>query len=86
MSQERYVISERSGRLKKKIRVRRKHSVPIWKQMLRMVKKPWVVSLFIMALIGIVYRSMDAVGKKSSKSPVKNAVDLNNRVREKTGQ
>lgn len=86
MTNERYVISERSGRLKKKIRIRRKRPVSLWNKALRLIKKPWVVLLFILGMIAAVYLSMDGVGKKSTKSPVKNAADVNSRLKEKTGQ
>lgn len=86
MTKERYVISERSGRLKKKIRIRRKRSAPLWSKLLRLIKKPWVVLLFILGMIAAVYLSMDGVAKKSTKSPVGNAADLNKSLNEKTGK
>jgi hypothetical protein len=86
MTNERYVISERSGRLKKKIRIRRKRPVSVWYKLVRMVKKPWVVLTFILGMIAAVYWSMDGVAKKSTKSPVGNAAAINKSLNEKTGQ
>ena len=84
---DRYSISSRSGRLKKKVRVKKeKKKKSIFTVVINFIKNPWVVFIFV-TLFGIaIYFLLGETGTKSGRSPVDNAKGINQSVKDKKGK
>jgi len=81
---DKYSISSSSGRLKKKVRVKKeKKKINILNVLFNLIKNPWVIFIFVSIFGYVIYFFMGETGKKSGRSPVKNAENVNQVVREK---
>lgn len=87
MSGDKYSISPRSGRLKKKVRIKKKKKdFNIKTSILNIIKNPWVVLIVVVTFGFAVYKLMGETGRKSGNSPLMNAEDINKKVKEKKGR
>jgi Trk-type K+ transport system membrane component len=84
---DKYSISSRSGRLKKKVRIKKaKKKTNIFSKFFNFIKNPWVVFVFV-TIFGItIYYLIGETGKKSGRSPAENAKNVNQVVKEKKGK
>lgn len=83
---DKYSISSRSGRLKKKVRVKKeKKHTSIFTVVINFIKNPWVVLIFVIMFGLGIYFLMGQTGKKSGRSPVENAKNVNQSVKDKKG-
>jgi hypothetical protein len=84
---DKYSISSRSGRLKKKIRVKKaKKKAGIFTIVFSLIKNPWVVFVIVLAFGLSVFFLMGESGKKSGRLPVENAKKVNQSVKDKKGK
>jgi hypothetical protein len=84
---DKYSISSRSGRLKKKVRVKKaKKKAGIFTIVFSFIKNPWVVFIIVVSFGITVYFLMGESGKKSGRSPVENAKNVNQSVKDKKGK
>jgi hypothetical protein len=85
MSEDKYTISKRTGRLKKRIRYKKKKKKNFAKIVLKFVKHPLVVLLLILLMASVVYFSINESGQGSGRTPASNAVPINKDLEEKKG-
>jgi hypothetical protein len=84
---DKYSISSRSGRLKKKVRVKKeKKKKSVFTVFIKFIKNPWVVFIFVTFFGIAVYYLLGETGKKSGRSPAENAKNVNQVVNEKKGR
>ncbi|MFN5628395.1 MAG: hypothetical protein ACK48W_03830 [Bacteroidota bacterium] len=84
---DKYSISSRSGRLKKKVRVKKeKKKKSVFTLFINYIKNPWVVLIFVVLFGLTVYFLLGETGTKSGRSPVENAKNVNQSVKEKKGK
>jgi hypothetical protein len=84
---EKYIISERSGRLKKRVRIKKKSKKKkIWPTVLKILTNPILLLGVIAVFAFFIWREMGQTGKKSGYRPLKNAEEINNKVYQKKGQ
>jgi hypothetical protein len=86
MSEDKYTISKRTGRLKKKIRYKKKKKKPFKKIFLQIVLHPLFVLFLIASMAAALYFSMRDPGQATRRQPTKNAVGINNEINQKKGQ
>lgn len=86
-SGDKYVISERSGRLKKKIRLKKKsNKKSIWPTVKKIMLNPLLLIVVAAIFALFIWKEMGQTGKKSGYRPLKNAEGINNQVYQKKGQ
>lgn len=85
MSEDKYTISKRTGRLKKRIRYKKKKKKNYAKLALKFIKHPLVVLLLILLMASVVYFSITESGQGSRRSPASNAAGINRAINEKNG-
>ncbi len=85
MSEDKYTISKRTGRLKKRIRYKKKKKKNFAKIVLKFIKHPLVVFILILLMASVVYFSISESGQGSGRTPASNAVPINKALKEKKG-
>lgn len=83
---DKYSISSRSGRLKKKVRIKKaKKQKSFFTRFFDFIKNPWIVLIFVLSFGLAIYYLMGSTGKKSGRNPVENAKNINQSIKDKKG-